>query len=102
MDSPTRTTSHIDVFEERRTSRGGFLKKAALTAAIGLGGALALARPAWAQNGHCCREPGDRCSAGCSDVNSRYLCTDCDGSTCCACHNYGTQCISLGCGLCGG
>ncbi|SRR6266496_2942983 len=87
------------IFEERRTSRGGFLKKAGLTLAVGLGGSLALARPAWAQNGHCCRDT--TCNTPpCSDLNSRYTCTDCDGSTCCACHNFGPQCISLGCGLC--
>jgi hypothetical protein len=88
-----------EIFEERRTSRKGFLRKAGVTLAIGLGGALALARPAWAQNGHCCRDPNCN-NPPCSDVNSRYNCTDCDGTTCCACHNFGPQCISLGCGLC--
>jgi hypothetical protein len=90
------------IFDERRSSRGGFLRRAALTLAIGLGGSLALARPAWAQNGHCCRTT--LCAnelRGCPS-GDQYLCTDCDSSTCCYCHHFGVTCQSIGCGLCGG
>ena len=101
-DLNTRISPPEAIFEERRSTRQRFLRKVALTGLIGLGSSLALARPAWAQNGHCCPNH-DRCSAGCPDPNSQYLCTDCDGSTCCACHNFmGNPCKSVGCGLCGG
>jgi hypothetical protein len=103
MDSPAQTTSDIEaIFEERRTSRRSFLRKAGLTLAIGLGGSLALARPAHAQNGHCCRTTSCASQLPGCPTGDQYLCTDCDGSTCCDCHHYGVTCQSIGCGLCGG
>ena len=85
------------IFEERRSSRRSFLRKAGLTLAIGLGGSLALAKPAHAQNAHCCRA---NCGATCSGGQNQYSCVDCDGSTCCTCISSSLQCVNVGCGGC--
>jgi hypothetical protein len=87
------------VFEERRSSRRSFLRKAGITLAVGLGGSLALARPAHAQNAHCCQNP---CRQDCPSGRRPFWCVDCDGSTCCQCLTSTLQCANVGCGGCGG
>lgn len=104
MAAPTQATPAPEaLFEARRTSRRAFLRKAGLTLAVGLGGSLALAKPAWAQSAHCCRDSA--CASqlpGCPSQN-QYRCYDCDGSQCCGCYDFGgVQCkYNLGCGGCG-
>lgn len=99
METPSDQLSAPEaIFEERRTSRRSFLRKATLTLGIGLGGSLALARPAWAQSAHCCRQDCTQCQSG-----QAYFCYDCNGATCCGCYDFGgVQCkYNLGCGGCG-
>lgn len=99
MGTPSEQTSAPEaIFEERRTSRGGFLRKAGLMVAIGLGGSLAFARPAWAPNARCCRESCKTCPPN----EAAYRCYDCDGSDCCQCLPDTTPpCQTYGCGGCG-
>ncbi len=99
MESSTQDVSTSEaIFEERKSSRRGFLRKAGLTLAIGLGGSLALAKPARAQNAHCCQQNCTTCDT--QNGYHAYSCVDCDGSTCCQCIHSSLQCVNVGCGGC--
>lgn len=89
------------IFEERRTSRGSFLRRLGLTLAVGLGGGLAFARPAWA-SAHCCFNPTYCSGLTCPTGQRPFKCVDCDGTVCCQCLPYEQDCVGqLGCGGCG-
>jgi hypothetical protein len=87
-------------FWEAGTSRGGFLRRAAKTLAVGLGVALVPASRAWAVSPHCC--PDASCQSDCSPNQFGYSCYDsCVNKTCCVCLSTNPGCHDVPCGACG-
>jgi hypothetical protein len=82
------------------TSRGGFLRRLATLAAVGLGVALVPSK-ARAQSGRCCRNPAECPDSACTDPNFPYnrQCSGCGSGPCCQCTNVDpqTDCFTTAC-----
>jgi hypothetical protein len=82
------------------STRGGFLRRAGSTLAVGLGIALVPAARARAAGVSCCPD-ASHCFGQCPQPYVPYLCVDeCAQRSCCICRLANTGCDFHPCGIC--